>query len=41
MKISVSLPRMDVELLDSYARSHAFASWSAAEPVVADGSRTS
>ncbi|HEY0238809.1 MAG TPA: ribbon-helix-helix domain-containing protein [Friedmanniella sp.] len=30
MKISVSLPTVDVELLDSYANTHAFASRSAA-----------
>lgn len=30
MKISVSLPTLDVELLDSYAHTHAFASRSAA-----------
>jgi Arc/MetJ-type ribon-helix-helix transcriptional regulator len=30
MKISVSLPAADVELLDAYAHSHAFASRSAA-----------
>ncbi|SDV03020.1 hypothetical protein SAMN04488544_3732 [Microlunatus sagamiharensis] len=30
MKISVSLPSVDVELLDSYAHSHSFASRSAA-----------
>ncbi len=30
MKISVSLPTVDVELLDTYAHAHAFASRSAA-----------
>lgn len=30
MKISVSLPAVDVELLDSYAHTHAFTSRSAA-----------
>ena len=30
MKISVSLPAVDVELLDSYAHAHAFTSRSAA-----------
>ena len=30
MKISVSLPNVDVELLDSYAHAHSFASRSAA-----------
>lgn len=30
MKISVSLPLVDVELLDTYAHTHAFASRSAA-----------